>query len=113
MEGELLELLSNLELRFQEGHLRVAARFRDNDEVLDMIACACMGLWKYVEWSESRWVSMSNSCRAMLASMLTGIDSLIEHIRAKPHESDYFISGLSRCVGEVRRFLLSGRSLHG
>ena len=51
---------------------------------------------------------MGSSCRAVIAGMLTGLDSLVAYIRGRPDESDFYIHGYERCQGDVRRFFAVG-----
>jgi hypothetical protein len=105
VDNQVCTMLVDLQMRFEDDHLFVAEKYSDSDEVLDMIAGVLMSIWKYVEWSDSRWVGMGMSSRALVASMITGIDSLFEHIRAKG-ESQYYIGGFGRCVDDTRRCIV-------
>eukprot|EP00969_Alexandrium_andersonii_P029084 1268694-Alexandrium_andersonii.AAC.1 len=69
-------------------------------------------------WTDSRWASMAGSCRAMAASLATGLESLVSYVRSQPGQSDYFSHGFERCSADVKRFFavwgtfILGRGVH-
>lgn len=101
---DLIEALMELHLRWEAGRLVVARSFEARADCWEAVSFALLSLWRYAEWSDSRWLSMGSACKVMLASMATGLDSLLAHIRAKRSESDYFLHGVERCTSEVREF---------
>lgn len=108
VEPQLIDLLEHLQLRFRSGRLLVASKFEGDSTALELIATALMGVWRFVEWSDSRWASMSSSCRTMIACFLTGLGSLVGFVRSQRCESDYYIGGFSRCTDEVKMLFAVG-----
>lgn len=114
VDAGIMELMVSLELRWDEdsGRLLVAERWRNNPDTALVVRTAIMGVMKYKKWSESRWVTIGTNCRAVVASLLLGMPSLIHYIRTRPKESDYYISGAGEKLNnEERRFLVNAALL--
>ena len=86
--------------------LRVADDWAGQSNAMEEISGALLGVLHFQKFSDSRWVSVGTSCRALAAGMLTGLPSLIEHIREDPKMSDFYIGGASRLDDVARRCII-------
>lgn len=62
--GEILERLVSFRLLFLQIRLVVRADLRETPGFLDDLFTTLMGVWRFVTFSESRWLSLGVSCRA-------------------------------------------------
>ena len=77
----LVNLLLDLNLRFLDGRLFIAERFRNDKRRFGLVRAALLGVFKFRTWSDSRWVVLGGASRAYVASLLVGIRSLVEYVR--------------------------------
>ena len=87
---------------FQEGRLLAATEAQADPSFVDRILGALMGVWRFVTFSDSRWLSVGVSARAVIASLLTGVESLITFARRVKQCSEYHIHGIDRLRPHVR-----------
>ena len=73
---------------------------------MEEISAALLALWHFQKLSDSRWVSVGTSCSALVASLLTGLPSLLAELKAVPNISDFYIGGASRLDDTTCRFIV-------
>lgn len=103
-----MELLLDHQVRWESGGLYVAARFEGDPDILNLVSTALLSIWRYDKWSASRWISIGPVCRALAASMATGLRDLVGFVRKQPHTSEYFIHNFGRIESDagLRRFVV-------
>ena len=108
VDAETVELLSSeLQLWWQDGTMWfLKDAFRDGD-VLEAVASALMAVWRFVKFSDSRWLTVGTSARTVIAAVLTGIDGLVSTIVRDPKASKYYLNGFKRLTTTRRQFLVS------
>ena len=104
VESEYADVLANLALRFRNGHLEVARAWEGDDSVWDRVAVAILHVMRFRKFADSRWVTVGRSCRSVVASLLLGLDDLIDMVRSNPCTSQYYIGGYTRLSPSLRRF---------
>ena len=77
----------------------VEGAFADGD-LPQAVASALGSAWRFAHFSESRWLTVGNSCRTMLVAFLTGIAGLVKLIK-KESTSFWYLRGFDRL--DVRR----------
>ena len=80
---------------FKAGRLHVAAECRDRPGFLDDLIATLMGVWRFITFSESRWLTIRPSCRVLMAASLTGIESLVAYAR-RGGNKEYYIHNFDR-----------------
>ena len=68
-------------------------------------ACGSQGLWAFSEFSESRFIGMGYCCRTVLASVLLGLEDLVQFVKDQKSESNYVVCGFSRFSPEVKNMM--------
>lgn len=101
IEDEVLQVLVSYRLLFLHGRFVVAAEVRDQPDFLDTLMASVMGVWRFVTFSESRWLTLGRGARSLIASHLTGLFSLLDFCRQRGC-SEFHIHGVDRCTGPVR-----------
>ena len=52
-----------------------------------------LGVFRFRKFTESRWVTVGEACRRLIASQMVGLPGLVDLIRKDEHASDYYIHG--------------------
>lgn len=106
VDDEVVHVLTNtLELRLDGAKVlvRQGGNFQDT---LNIVVCALMAVWRVTKFTESRWLSIGKSSRALVASRLTGLKLLLEYASKKPSVSAYYTGGFFRMQAEEWLFLV-------
>lgn len=104
IEVSWLPRFVELQMRWENGRLKVAASWEGNPMGLLPVVSALMYLWKFPRWAESRWCSIGYSCARGMAGLYTGIHSMVDRLLTDGVESSYFVSGFKRLSSSIRRF---------
>eukprot|EP00971_Amphidinium_carterae_P022554 444844-Amphidinium_carterae.1 len=104
VDAECVELLIHYQLKWraETGRLRVCRSSVTEDEDMVSVTGIIYKLLRIQVFTESRWLSIGQSCRALTA-MAIGLDTIASITRANPNVSDYYIEGFMR-AGEDSRF---------
>jgi hypothetical protein len=103
----VIEILAEqLRLRWKDGRLEVAASCRETDNLVGTVSFALLSVWHFIKFSDSRWGTIGRSCRSLAAGLLTGLESLVDTIRADPRASDYNLHGFERLSEAAKRFIM-------
>ena len=101
LADEWLMLFMQLAIRWEDGKLKVAASLADAPSAPQQIVVALLHVWKFRTWSTSRWCAIGESCRCLVASLYTGLSSLVRQILDDPASSKYYIKGWSNLNASV------------
>lgn len=80
----------------EADQLKVDKKWRANPDFIETLSGAVLSLWEFRPFSESRWITVGLSCRTMVASLLSGLKSLVSYIRNDTKSSDFHIHGFGR-----------------
>lgn len=109
LEKPIVDKLLSLSLRVEDGRLRVAPEWGSIGDAPQLIAATLLGIWRVAEWTESRWLPLARTCRRFLAARITGLHSIIEHLRRRPHFSQHYINGWDKLDGPTKHlFAVAG-----
>ena len=75
-------------------------------DAVGLITATLLRAWKIVQFSQSRWLTIGVSARTVVVGLLTGLDSLVQHILDTPHESSPFLGGFPRFLPACKRFMV-------
>ena len=102
------DVLLELELHWsvQDSLLYVSSAHKHEPDTLDQISTAMLALCRFITFTESRWLSVGASSRALIAASLVGMLGVAELCRQDPAVSDYYLSGSQGLNFEVLRFAL-------
>lgn len=99
LEGEWLDIILDLQLRFEGDHLKVGLQHQGDPDLLNRIEVSILHLFKYRRFTDSRWVTLGSTGRSAVASMIVGVSSLVDYCVADSKSSSYYVQGWQR-VGE-------------
>ena len=66
-----------------------------------------LGVWRFVKFTTSRWLTVDTSSRVLVAGMLTGLEDFVQYIMGISHTLAY-IKGFTRLreSEDCRRFVV-------
>ena len=76
------------------------------NDLMGRLIVGLLQVMRFEKYSDSRWLTVGGTCRALTAALLLGIDSLVGCIRADPKSSDYYIGGHSRLSALPKTFVV-------
>ncbi len=90
-DGELLEALVMLQLRFSDGRLRIAECMLAREDSAQLAIAVLTTVWQFRSWTDSRRASMGRTSRRVISALLTGVESLIAFLGMNLQISEYYI----------------------
>jgi hypothetical protein len=102
-ESEVVEKLVALQLRVIDGVIYVAEDFQADLSVVDQILDLMAILFRWKKWTDSRWMSMGDTSRGLLGSLILGIEALVSHAVDHGH-STYYLASARAMNAELKRF---------
>ena len=106
VESGVADQLAELSVRWHNGRLRVRAGddAASHASLVDRVIALIMAVFRLRKCAESRWCTVGDSCRSLLAAMSVGLDGLVGVVRADPRASDFHIHGYARLAGPARKY---------
>ena len=102
VEAETCHVLANgLQYQFLNGRIFVSRQAAEIPDLLGLIHTSITSAWRFVKWSTSRWLTVGTSARNLVASLLMGVEDLVDFIGLDKSANMYFLGGSSR--GWTRR----------
>lgn len=105
VEPQFVELLLKLRMEWRNEKLVVCIPHRDRPGVFEDVSMLVMGLMRFENLSDSRWLGAGPACRCLLRSLAVGLDSLVRFVRRDASVSEYHIRGFSKLTKHLRRFI--------
>jgi hypothetical protein len=93
---KIVDLLLTLQIRFLDGRLFIAERFRHDSDRFNLIATVLLAVFKWRTWSDSRWVVLGESSRSLVASLVVGLRGLVTFVRTQTPVTEDKIHGFDR-----------------
>ena len=100
--GEIMDL----RLIYEDGCLWTIQVDNDIRAIVHRVVFILLSLWRFKQYSEGRWVSIGDSCRSLVAGMLTGLPSLIAEVIEDEAESNFHINGFTKLQEEMEQFVV-------
>ena len=102
---EVADLLVTLELRWTGGALNISRKCVEHDDLLGSIVTSLLTVWKFKQFTDSRWVTVGESTRTIIAGLLTGLDGLAQMLLSDDHVSKFYLNGWSRMSPDLVAFM--------
>lgn len=83
-------------------YVRSSEQKRDN--LIGSLSKAILYIWKFRQFSDSRWGQMESCSRVMLASWCLGLDNFVAFVRKTAPNCEYYIHHYDRLSPELRLF---------
>lgn len=105
MQPDWVDELVDLELRFEECGLCVAARHATSPNLIRRIAKMQLRVWQFRAWTESRWLSIGGRARVMISALHLGLEDLVSFCISTKGASSYHLGGFQPNQ-DIKEFLL-------
>ena len=73
---------------------------------MEQISVVCLYMFKWRKFTESRFGTIGPSCRALLCSLLVGLEQLVAMTRSDEKATDFHLHGFVRLSCSIRRYLV-------
>eukprot|EP00971_Amphidinium_carterae_P329440 6461886-Amphidinium_carterae.4 len=104
-------LAHDMRLHWSSGKLCVRRSFLAKPDWLEILSGVWLSICNIKAFSSSRWLSVGQSFRSMVASALCGFTDLADQLRAKNKVSKYFSAGCSKVTCSCWQYLVrTGRA---
>lgn len=100
------EKMAELGLCFKDGRLCVDKTCENHTDIFGTIFGCLLHVFKFRKFSDSRWLTIGDSCKTLACSLHLGIDNLIGDILRDSEISQTYIGGFSRLDKEMRSFVV-------
>jgi hypothetical protein len=97
VDSEFATALAELGLCFKGGQLLIEVDRRGDDDLFDRVTGVIMHVWRFRKFSDSRWLTMGESCRTLVGALYLGLADLVAVVRKEPKCSDFYIHGSRDC----------------
>ena len=101
VDAEIAQILAELNLFWSGGKLRVAKGRRDDPMLLEKVTHCILHVCRFKQFTDSRWITMGESSRSLLAAMCLGLQGWVQYTRKDPRASDYYLHGFSHLQPNV------------
>jgi hypothetical protein len=104
VESEVADILASMNLHWAAGQLWVSVGAQGLGNIAERIAPAMLAVFRFKQFTNSRWITIGDSCRSLMASMALGLQGLVEFIRSEPSASDFYIHGFAQLNTDALRY---------
>ena len=94
----------DLQIRWEDGALKILPSFRDNPEVYNFVTVVLLQAWSFRQFSDSRWLTLGASMRTLLVSVMLGLQAYVDFLLDDVGCSRYYLGGFRRGDSSVLRF---------
>ena len=95
--------LCNFQLRVVDGTIFLAEDAETDPDIVNRVSRLLERVIRWRPWTDSRWLSIGDSTRTLLAALALGWSSLVEFARAQGH-STYHIQNLEKLRPDILGF---------
>ena len=96
VEAAMLDQIVRVHPIWTGSHLLVAKDLEGQLGFLDEVSTVLLYLWRWRRFTESRFGSLGTASRALVASLLAGLEPLVALTREDPHCSNYHLNGFQK-----------------
>lgn len=101
---QMLALLVEVNPQWNGTSLQVRAHLRDDPACWEKVTACLAHCWRWVPWSDTRWVRAGRSAKYYLRSLVTGIEGHVKLCLSDPVMSNYHLQGHNRCTVDIKLF---------
>ena len=74
--------------------------------VVQKVSACMLGVFRFRPFTTSRWITVGDSSRSLVASLCLGLQGLVHMIRQSPDTSDYYIHGFGQLDDETLKYAI-------
>jgi hypothetical protein len=106
LDEDAVAMVQELQLCWDGKQLLLPVRCRNDPDLVEKLAGCLIGAFRFRKFTDSRWVSMGDSCRSLAVSCYLGLQALVGSIRATKEASDYHLHGFAFLDDEALRWCI-------
>ena len=100
-------MVHDLQLEFDQGRLWYSQDATAEGDLVGSIGGCVSGVWKFIRFSCSRWLTAGSSARAMTASLILGLENFVKYVKKETGSSLWYLRGFERLEDpRCRRFIV-------
>lgn len=105
VDTELADRMVELQMCWDPhgGKLIVGFQHSASATIVADVCAVIQATWRFRAFSESRWIGLGPSARALTLATLYGLEDLVSFVLKVPGESKYYIQGFSQYDSQVKR----------
>ena len=104
LEADIAQPLSRMNVWWDGTELQVAASEKENSKLVEELCATLLGVFRFREHTDSRWLTVGSGCRRLVASVCVGLTGLVGLVRESPFTSEYYIHGYDNLNNDVMHF---------
>ena len=104
VEPVVLQDLVELGLRWCDGRLQVYESAASSPDFMEKVTASILSVFRFKKFTDSRWCTIGESCRSIVAGLAIGLQGLVQMIRQDPKASDYYIKGFENLDRGARTY---------
>jgi hypothetical protein len=108
VDAEVAQILASLDLFWSDNKLRVARRCKGDPMLLEKITHCILHVCRFKQFTDSRWITVGDSSRSLLAAMCLGLAGWVRYTRKDPRASDWYLHGFSHLQPRVLLYCAVG-----
>jgi hypothetical protein len=112
VEEEVAAELAELNLHWEGNVLWVSSKSRDQEGLLEKVSACALAVFKFKDFTASRWLTVGCSCRSLVGSLAIGLSGLVDMIRKDKSASDYYMHGFGQLEGVLGYAIVAALSSH-
>ena len=106
MDNDIAEELTVLQLRCLDGKIFVAQEFENELGIVDRVVAVLKVCFRWRKWTDSRWLSIGDTSRSLLTSLIFGVAGLIQFALASGH-SAYYLAAAKSMSEDIKRLAVN------
>lgn len=104
VDSETADTLADLNLWWHMGRLQVDERRVSDPDLAEKVIGAMLSVFRFKKFTDSRWLTIGDSCRSLTAALHLGLAGLVHAARADPDTSDFYLHGFARLATDTERW---------
>jgi hypothetical protein len=93
---EVADTLSELGVCWDGQYLSVSQTFATDPGLLAKLSTCLIAIFEFHKFTDSRWLTVGESCRSLVAATAVGLQRLVASILESPSTSQYYIGGFAK-----------------
>ena len=103
--SDLLETVVEANPRWDGHQLLVSTAIQVMSDHIEHIQSILVSLYRFRIFSSTRWLSVGQSCRTLMAGLFVGLDRVVQMVRQDKTMTDYYAHGFSRLDAPMRKYI--------
>lgn len=104
LDADVAESPADMDLVWNGKELLVSQRFQSDPSLIDAITSNMLAAFRFRKFSESRWLTVGESSRTLVAGLLLGLRESVEEVRNDTHSRDYYLHGFGKLSDELVKY---------